>query len=161
MIKTKVSAQISRPVSQVFDYLTNVEHFPNIYTGIVREALQLTPPPMSEGTRFETVGSFLGLRFELRLVVTAYEPDRQFCVATKWGPIPFQGCYDLEAVEGGTLLTDRHSISASGIFSLAGSLLVGQLKQQAERNLANIKHLVEAQMGMSEVGDRDAAGGER
>ena len=144
MIKTRVSTQIARSPADVFAYLTDVTHFPLLYAGIVRESRPLGTGPLAEGSAFQISGSFLGRPFEARLVVTAYAPDRQFCVASNWGPLPFQGCYELEPAGGGTLLTDRHSINAGGFFALAGSLLVNRLKQQAERNLARLKELVEA-----------------
>ena len=144
MIKTKVSVEIHRPVNEVFAFVTHVENFPRWFTGVVQESRQVTPGPIDVGAKFTQVGEFLGRRFESHFTVTEYESNRLFCVATNWGPIPFQGCFHFEPFENGTLVTDRHQIGRAGFFDLVGSLLVNRLRRQAETNLANLKHVIES-----------------
>lgn len=144
MIKTVASVMIARPVPEVFAYSTRIAHFPTWFRDVVREARQTSTGPLAAGTTFTLVAEFLGRRIELLFAVTAYEPDRRFCIATRWGVLPFEGCFHYEPAAGGTLLTDRHSIGATGLFDLVGSLLVARLRQQAETNLANLKRILEA-----------------
>lgn len=145
MIKTKVSVEIGRPVPEVFAFVTQVENFPKWFGEIVRESHLTTSGSISVGTKFTQVNEFLGRRFQTHFTVTEYQPDRLFCVATTFGPIPFQGCFSFEPVEGGTLFTDRHQIGRAGFFDLVGSLLVARLRRQAEVNLSNLKRIVESQ----------------
>jgi uncharacterized protein YndB with AHSA1/START domain len=144
MIKTKASTVISRPLSEVFAYVTHVENFPHWFGELSRKVRQTSPGAAGQGTRFEAAGQFLGREFELQFVVTDFEPDRLFCVSTQWGLIPFRGCFHFEAAEGGTRVTDRHEIDAAGIFGLVGSLLAGRLREQAETNLLNLRRALEA-----------------
>jgi uncharacterized protein YndB with AHSA1/START domain len=144
MIKTKANVEIRRPVSEVFAFVTRVDNFPRWFGDIVATSRQTSPGAVGVGTTFAQTHHFLGQRFESRFVVTAYEPDRLFCVGTSAGPVPFQGCFTFEAVEEGTRCTDQHAINPQGFFGLIGSLLVGRLRQQAETNLANLKRLLEA-----------------
>ncbi len=143
MIKTKASIEIHRPIHEVFDYATRVESFPNWFGEIIQESRRVTPGSMGPGTVFTLVNEFLGRRFESQFTVTSYEADQLFCVATKWGPIPFEGCFHFEPVDGGTLVTDQHQIGGGGFFDLMGSLLVERLRRQANANLANLKKVLE------------------
>jgi uncharacterized membrane protein len=145
MIKTKVSVEIHRPVHEVFAFVTRVENFPRWFDGIVAESRQTSPGPLGAGTAFRQTQHFLGRRFVSHFTVTAYEPDRLFCVATSQGLIPFQGCFSFEPTPGGTRVIDRHEINPQGFFGLVGSLLVRRLRQQAEANLAALKRLLEGQ----------------
>jgi uncharacterized protein YndB with AHSA1/START domain len=144
VIKTRVSIEIQRPVSEVFTFVTDVRNFPLWFGAIIKESKPETAEPIGAGAKFTQTNHFLGRTFETHFTVTEYESDKLFCVSTTWGPIPFGGCFQFDAANGGTLLTDRHGIDAGGFFGLVGSLLVGRLKQQAESNLANLKRLMEA-----------------
>ena len=144
MIKTKVSIEIERPVSELFAFVTEVRNFPLWFGGIIRESKPETAGACAVGTKFTQTNSFLGRTFQTHFTVTEYELDKLFCVSTHWGPIPFAGCFHFEPTNGGTLLTDQHGIDTGGFFGLVGSLLVGRLKQQAQTNLANLKRLMEA-----------------
>jgi uncharacterized protein YndB with AHSA1/START domain len=143
MIKTKVSVEIRRPVPEVFAFVTRVENFPAWFGEIVGESRQTAPGPIGVGTTFTQTHHFLGRRFTSHFTVTAYEPDRLFCVSTSQGLVPFQGCFSFETIPGGTRLTDQHAINPKGFFGLVGSLLVGRLRQQADTNLATLKRLLE------------------
>jgi uncharacterized protein YndB with AHSA1/START domain len=143
MIKTKASIEIRRPMHEVFNYVTTVENFPNWFGEVIQESRRVTPDSVGIGTVFTVVNEFLGRRFESQFTVTGYEADQLFCVATKWGPLPFEGCFHFEPVDGGTLVTDRHQIGSGGFFDLVGSLLVERLRRQSNMNLANLKTVLE------------------
>jgi uncharacterized protein YndB with AHSA1/START domain len=145
MIKTRASVEIRRPVTEVFAFVTHVDNFPRWFGDIVATSRQTSPGAVGVGTTFAQTHHFLGQRFESRFVVTAYEPNGLFCVRTSAGPVPFQGCFTFEAVDGGTRCIDQHAINPKGFFGLIGSLLVGRLRQQAETNLATLKRLLEAE----------------
>lgn len=144
MIKTKVSVEIRRPVEEVFTFVTQVENFPHWFGEIVRESRKTSPGPVGVGAIFTQTHRFLGRAFETEFTVTAYEPNRLFCVASRGGLVPFQGCFFFEPTPRGTLCTDQHEMNPGGFFGLIGSLLVGRLHQQAEANLANLKRVLEA-----------------
>jgi uncharacterized protein YndB with AHSA1/START domain len=144
MIKTKVSVEIDRPVDEVFAFVTDVRNFPLWFGSIIQKSNPESTEPIGMGSTFTQTNHFLGRTFDTRFTVTEFERDKQFCVSTSWGPIPFGGCFYFEPQSRGTLLTDRHGIDAGGFFDLVGSLLVGRLRQQAESNLANLKRLMEA-----------------
>jgi uncharacterized membrane protein len=146
MIKTKVSVEIHRPVAEVFAFVTQVENFPAWFGEIVAESWQTSPGPISRGATFLQTHHFLGRRFTSHFTVTAYERDRLFCVSTSQGLVPFQGCFSFERIPDGTRLIDQHEINPKGFFGLVGSLLVGQLRQQADTNLATLKRLLEGTM---------------
>jgi hypothetical protein len=143
MIKTKVSVEIRRPITEVFAFVTRVENFPSWFGEIVAESRQTSLGPISVGTTYMQTHHFLGRRFTSHFMVTAYERDRLFCVSTSQGLVPFQGCFSFEMIPGGTRLIDQHEINPKGFFGLVGSLLVGRLRQQADTNLATLKRLLE------------------
>jgi len=143
MIKTKASIEIRRPLHEVFTYVTEVENFPHWFGEIIQESRRVTPGVVGTGMGFTVVNEFLGRHFETHFTVTDYKADQLFCVATKWGPLPFEGCFHFEPVDGGTLVTDQHQIGSGGFFDLVGSLLVERLRRQANMNLANLKKVLE------------------
>jgi uncharacterized protein YndB with AHSA1/START domain len=144
MIKTKLSIIIRRPVADVFAYVTTIENFPRWSNGLIKESHQTSPGPVGAGTIFTQQKSCLGRWFKTEFEVVAYKPDQEFCVTSRMGSLPFQGCYTFEPVDEGTRFTHSSQVEASGFFSLVGSLLVGQIRKQTEANLASLKTLLEA-----------------
>src|SRR5438552_3440365 len=88
MIKTKVSIEIERPVSELFAFVTEVRNFPLWFGGIIHESKPETAGACAVGTKFTQTNSFLGRTFQTHFTVTEYELDKLFCVSTHWGPIP-------------------------------------------------------------------------
>src|SRR5215218_6182459 len=111
MIKVEHTVTIRRPVREVFAFVTNIGNFPRWMGEIIKKSAALGTGPVGVGTTFAQTAQFLGRRVETQFVVTAYEPDARFCVQATSGPIPFEGCYEFEAVPEGTRFTNRSTVT--------------------------------------------------
>jgi Polyketide cyclase / dehydrase and lipid transport len=96
------SVDIARAPEDVFAYLSDPSKLASWQD--VEHIEQLTPGPVTVGTRFREVHRAMGRRrVELTEVVT-FEPGRRFEVRVVEGP-PVDGRWDFEAIDGGTRLT--------------------------------------------------------
>ncbi len=140
------SIRIDRPVQQVFDYVSEVDNFPE-WTGTAIEVHKGAPGPVREGDRFTAIIKFLGRRFETPYERTSYdEPNRRFIEQATGGPIPNQQwTYAFEEVPGGTRLTRAVEGEPGGFFKLADPLIERALKRQVRADLETLKGLLEAQ----------------
>ena len=143
MIKTKISVRIGRPVEEVFAYVTTVENFTKWMGDLIRASWQTSPGPVGLGTTFTQTNHFLGRNFDTDFEVITYEPPRQFCVVATSGIAPFGGCYTFEPVEGGTQFTSIAEVEGSGLFNLAGSLLIRAIRHQTESGLTRLQQILD------------------
>jgi hypothetical protein len=89
MPRTGGSIVINRPLEEVFDYVSNVDNFPEWAGGAI-EVHKDEPGPLREGYRFTVVASLLGRRFENRYELASYDPPRHYKHRGTGGPIPNQ-----------------------------------------------------------------------
>ena len=105
---------------------------------------------MQQGDGTEGVGStavmtqkVMGREVENQMEVTAYEPPYQLCFATTSGPISFEGCQTCEEDEGGTLFSLAIDGEVGGFFKVAEGMVQRQVQSSFERDLANLKAILE------------------
>jgi uncharacterized membrane protein len=143
MMKVELSVMINRPIEKVFAFTTNLENA-SLFQPDVLESRQTSVGPIGVGTTWQEVRHMLGRRIESTNVVTEYEPNRKLFFKTASGPIPVEGGYTFESVEGGTKLNIVGQAETSGFFKLADRLVAGAVKRQLEASSATLKDLLEA-----------------
>lgn len=148
MLHVEESVEINRPVEEVFDYVSNVENFPE-WAGPPIEAHKEKSGPIREGDGFTMTTKFLGRRFETPYAVTSYEPNRRLSYQGTGGPIPNQEwTYTFEETPtGGTRYTQVVEGEPGGFFRLAGPLLKAALSRQFRADLGTLKDMLEAEQG--------------
>ena len=144
MVKVETSIVINRPVGEVFEYVSNPENNPQ-YESAVIEAKKTSAGPMSVGSTWREVRQFMGRRIESINEVTEYQPNKKIAFKTKSGPIPAEGSYTFEAVDGKTKLTVIGQGETGGFFKIADPLVARMVKRDLETASANLKDLLEAQ----------------
>jgi uncharacterized membrane protein len=144
MMKVELSVVINRPIEEVFAFTTNLENA-SLFQPDVLESRQTSEGPISAGTTWQEVRHMLGRRMESTNVVTEYEPNKRIFFRTASGPIPVEGGYTFEPVEGGTKLIIVGQAETSGFFKLADPLVASIVKRQLEASSAILKDLLEAQ----------------
>lgn len=144
MAKVEVSVVVKRPVEEVFSFVVNPANFSKWESGII-QSNQISDGPIGVGTTMREVGPFLGREIETTLEFTEYEPNRRFSMKSISGPIPMQGTYTFESVEGGTKVTLTGEFQIGGFLKLVKPIVVYMAKRGLKADHKNLKELLESQ----------------
>ncbi len=142
MIKVEVNTHIDAPVEEVFAFSTNNENDPK-WMDEVKEVEKTSKGPLGVGSTFINYVDFMGRTFDDSHEVTEYVPNRKMTIVQKTGPVPFKAAYLYKPSAGGTRFSMVIEAETKGFFKVASPLVRRQLKAQFERNLRNLKTLLE------------------
>ena len=144
MINIECSVVINRPIEEVFSFMSNVENNPQWVSGVLETKLT-SPGPMAAGSTGTDMRQFLGTRIESTWEVTEHEVNVKSGFRITSGPIPLQGTWTFEHVEGGTKVTFIAQGETGGFFRLAEPLVGRIARRQTENDHETLKDLLEAQ----------------
>lgn len=144
MIEVEVSEVISRPVEEIFEYISKTENDSQWQSGVL-ETSQTSEGPVGVGTKSREVRKFLGREMVSTFEITEYEPNRLIKQNSTSGPMALDISIAFALVEGGTKVTFRGEGDSGGFFKLADPLVSRMAKRQLEADAANLKDLLESQ----------------
>jgi len=144
MARVEASVVISRPVEEVFEFVTNPENDPQWQSPIL-ESERTSVGPMGVGTTDQGVAKLLGQRTEWTAEVTEYEPNRKVKYEVTGGPLSAEQTVTFEPVEGGTKFTLVLEGEMGGFIRLAEPIVTRMLQRDTETDLANLKDILEAE----------------
>jgi len=136
-VEFEFEVRISRPVHEVFAYLTDVRNVPEWQESAVSAEW------IEEGKRFRERRTFMGRSADLELEVTAFEPDWRFDVEAVKAPVKFGIHHSFEAVDGGTLVRVHGGAKLSGALRFAGRMAKRQAEGQFRNDFARLKEVLE------------------
>ncbi len=139
---TRHTAEILRPIEDVFAVLTDVTLTGRWYPARVQERWT-TPPPHGIGSVRRARVMLLGRASENDAVVTAYEPPRLAAMRGLSSSAPFDITLTFEPVEAGTRVDVDSTFHLRGMMRLIGPLFVGPYERGWDRGLANLKRMME------------------
>ena len=142
MINLDLGALIDRPVKDVFAFVTNPNNMPKWNSAVV-SMQQITPGPVSMGTKFKSVGEMMGRRIEGEMQVVAFEPDSKYGFQMNAGPVQVNVLLNFKTVGTGTKLSLNAQGNPGGLFKLAEPVMAGRVKSLMEENLARLKTVLE------------------
>ena len=144
MIRVGVTVEVSRPLEEVFAYITDPANLAEWQPNLV-SVTQLTEGPVRAGTRFREVrrGPF-GRDVEAIVEACAYEENRRFDLRIVAGPLPIHGENRFTAVDGGTRVDFVGHGELRGPLRLARPLLVRLLRRQFQSDYARLKQVLES-----------------
>lgn len=142
MITIEKSIHINKPAAQVFIFVSNFANDAKWQKDLIRSE-QTSSGPMAVGTTGLYVQKFAGKEMKNDVVVTAYDPPKRYDFKTTSGPVQFEGGMTLEDMGGGTHLTVKMKGEPGGFFKLAEGMLQKELEKTIERDLANLKVVLE------------------
>lgn len=142
MIQLERSVLIERPVEDVFSFVSNFENESKWCEEVVRTQ-KTSEGPIGVASTFTDHVEFMGRTIESSYEVVAYEPNRAVTIKTSSGPVPFVATYSFDGADGVTKLAILAEAEPGGFFRLATPIIRRQLDKQWERNLANLKQLLE------------------
>ena len=144
MITVDHSVTISRPVGEVFVFVSNPENDSQWQSGLI-ESRQTSEGARGVGSTGVDVRQFLGRRIESTFEITEYEDNSKLSFKVVSGPIPMEGRYTFNSAGVGTKIDFRIQGEPGGLFRLAEALLGRMVKRQIEADMSNLKDLLEAQ----------------
>jgi uncharacterized protein YndB with AHSA1/START domain len=145
MVQIEDALAIRRPVTDVFDYVTDpakLAEWQDTAVAVTKE----TDGPMRAGTRLREVRRApLGRRMEQLVEVSAYEPDRVFGLRVLDGPLKVDGEYRFAASADGTRLEFTGRGELHGPLRLLAPLATRALRRQFAGYHRRLKDRLEAQ----------------
>jgi uncharacterized membrane protein len=143
MITLELGILIDRPVAAVFHYVTDLTNLPHWQT-TVTSIQPVENKPIGVGSTYRVSAEMIGRKIEGLLVIREYEPDSKFGYEMKSGPTTIQAVINFKAAGSGTKITLSGQAEPEGVLKVAEGVLQGQVKAQMEKNLNNLKKVLEA-----------------
>jgi hypothetical protein len=145
-VKLSAAEFVQRPPSHVFRFVAT-EHWKNHprWDPSIIELHQTTPGPIGVGAKGRLVRVDRGRRSEGIVEVVAYEPDRFFEAASRFGPFRLDQRVTFTPVAEGTRIDLRIDTRASGLMALLVPLMKRQFSSTMTRSLRTIKDEIERQ----------------
>lgn len=145
MARIEASVVINRPLKEVADYMYDAKNMPE-WQAFVLEAALTKETPEVVGSTYRGVSHFLGRRMEWTAEQTAFEPYKSGTVRIISGPQTIDETTTYEEVEGGTKVTVvAEAEPAPGLFRLAGPVVVRMYGREMQKNLDQLKEILEAE----------------
>lgn len=142
MIELEIATHIDVPIETVFAYSTNNENDPT-WMDEVRKVEKTSEGPIGVGATFINYVDFMGRTFDDTHEVIEYEPNKKMTIVQRTGPVPFKATYLYQPVNEGTQFTMQIEAETKGFFKVAAPLVHRQLRSQFEKNIGNLKTLLE------------------
>ncbi len=143
MIDLQVSVHIDAPVETVFGYSTDNQNDPHWMEEVTRVE-QTSDGPIGVGSTFRNYVDFMGKTFDDSHEVVEYQPNERMTIVQQTGPVPFKATYLYEPVAGRTVFTMQIEAETKGFFKAVEPIVRRRLAKQFERNLRNLKSLMES-----------------
>ena len=143
MIMIETSVIINRPVEEVWKFVSNLENLRQWdYGGL--EARQTSEGPIGVGSTFQTQRQFLGRPLRESVRISEYVPNRIMAFPFSGWSFSGQNRTTFEPVGGGTRMTSTSEVELAGWLKLMTPIFPSMLRGLAQKNLANVKRIMEA-----------------
>ena len=145
MIKISHSFTVNRPVSEVFQFLTDAGNVFQ-YSRSIEEVRQLTPGNISVGARYALISKFMGRRVDMEIEVVEFEVDRVLVSKSISGPFDLYTRTLFQAEGENTVVTQASDIVPKGFWRTLMPILPGMIRKQSEAETATLRELLETRM---------------
>lgn len=132
---------ISRPIEDVFGFLSDFENVPKWNYAIV-ETRKVSDGAVGVGTIYRQVRS-VPSRSEEIFEVTAFDAPRHLEIRGQLGPFPSRLSYALETTPQGTRVTNFVELELRGPGRLLGRVAVPRVRDAVGANLRKLKQLLD------------------
>ena len=146
MIHVTTAIDIAASPREVFPWLVEPDLLARWVGGFVGSEA-ITEGPTRVGSRSRDVLDEKGRRMVIETEVTEFVADRRLSVHIRYDGGEQDDQYDLEPVGRGTRLTYVSNLQLKGPMRLLSKAISPQLRARAERDLASLRDLVEADRG--------------
>ena len=140
-VELEHSITIKRSPEDVYAFVADPENATKWRVGLV-EAKQVGEE-MGVGTVVKEKVEVLGRKLNAEQRITAFEPGQRRSLEVKLGPLPIELDEVYEATEEGTKLSVTGRTQLTGVQKMMNRVVLGQVKKQLEKELQNIKDVLE------------------
>jgi uncharacterized protein YndB with AHSA1/START domain len=147
MISAESAVVLSRPVEEVWAFVSDPRNEPKWHTDILAIKSEADPSSGPEGswdlgsTWLVTV-QFMGRR-DYVVQITGLEPNRRVEITTKTGPMKPVATYLFEPANGGTRFTRHVDLPVQGPLRIMKGLIRKNLQKRNATFVQNLKDLLE------------------
>jgi uncharacterized protein YndB with AHSA1/START domain len=135
------TAEIARPVDEVFAFLAEPVNLPRWQTSLL-EVRPHRRGPLRPGAEVTETRQFLGRVLETTWICTEHRPSRRSVIESDEGPVPFRGTWELEPAGSGTRFT--WTLEAGGLAArVASAVAARKTEQELAVNTLRLKQLLE------------------
>jgi uncharacterized membrane protein len=143
-MRVQGSVEIDRPLQEVFNYVSDVDNYPE-WMAHVLGVQKGSPGPPRESDTFVVAIKSVGRRFETPYERTSYEADRRYTDRAVGGPIPNHQWHSaFEVAPKGTSYTRTVDVESRGMLKLLEPLQRRAADRQLRKDLQTLKGVVEA-----------------
>ena len=157
MIAFETGTRISRPVEDVFSYVSDPLTFP-LWNSAVQEVRKTSA---GADSTYLMVRQLPTGRAVNKLEVLTTEPPTEFVIRASEGPTPFLYRYRLSAEKGDTLVHLRAEVQLSSTAALLPQLARSMVKRGVDANFAALKTLLEGQASRASISPDGTAASRR
>ena len=133
---------IERPIEEVFEAATNFRHLPNWRMDLIHAKIT-SEGPVQTGSTYLFNMKVMGRAIDTTGEVEKFESPRLYAWKATSGPFLQSGNIRFETTKGGTHVLETIHADPGGFFKLAEPLLMKQQQNQMERDLRQLKDLLE------------------
>jgi uncharacterized protein YndB with AHSA1/START domain len=142
MLRNEATLVISRPIDQVFSFVSNLENRPQWCAGTL-ETKQTSKGTIGVGTSFHEVFElFLGRKGEADYKITEYEANKRLAFVSTSGPIQAKETLTFEAADGKTRITQTTDANFNR-FKIIEPLFKGMGQRMVVANLSRLREQLE------------------
>ncbi|MCX2742019.1 SRPBCC family protein [Pontibacter anaerobius] len=143
MVNVLTEITIDKPLDEVANYAANPDNAPTWYENI-KSAEWRTPKPLAVGSQIAFKAHFLGRELVYTYEIKEFIPGEKLVMQTAEGPFPMQTTYTWQALPAGqTRMTLRNAGEPSGFSKLFAPLMATMMRKANNKDLRNIKKLLE------------------
>jgi uncharacterized membrane protein len=142
MIKLDFYLVIDRPLSETFEFVTNMENMPQWASGII-ESQRITPKRELGATFRLTAKPPIGSPILSNYHFTEFERNQKFSATGMVGPIPFRETSLFESLGDGTRIYHHVQLMPRGLLQYFQPLLHFIFKALIQSDLKRLKQVIE------------------
>jgi uncharacterized membrane protein len=142
MTRFESSVRISRPIDEVFAYVSDPLNLPT-WNSAVRAVRRKHGQEGEVGSRYTIERELPSGRVRNELAIVAHQAATEFGIRTLSGPTPFTYRYRFSAAHGETVLHLEAAVELTGAAALLGPLAGRAIKRGVDDNFGELKRLLE------------------
>jgi len=143
MINIQASQVINRPLSEVFEYVSDFHNNPSWQP--IKQVKKLTSGPMRKGTKIRQVFDFRGARQHIDVEITDFKPAQKFSYKYVSPLASSNDEFHFMEVDGKTRVMISGKMKFPLLYRMSEPIVAPHLQKQAEISLRDLKQILESQ----------------